>query len=319
MRTESTCVVLGGTGFVGRTLVNRLSARGWRVIVPTRNTERARELAVNPRVRLVATDVHDAEQLARRFVGAELVINLVGILNEQGHHGGRGFYVAHQGLTESVIDAATRSGVRRLLHMSALKADARKGPSDYLKSKGLAEEAVRAIAADGPAWTIFQPSVIFGPEDSFINRFAQLLRLSPVMPLARPGARFSPVYVEDVADAFMAALDQPSAQGETFQLCGPKVYSLREMVSYVNDQLGLNRWIIGLPDSLGSLQARIFDFFPGKPLSTDNLRSLTVHSICDQSGLAALGIEPTQMETVVPVYLQDRNTKARLEKLRRHH
>lgn len=316
MDRKSTCVVLGGTGFVGQALVARLADHGFTAVVPTRNRERARGMATSPRVKIVTADVHEADTLRHLFAGADTVINLVGILNEQGHHGGRGFYVAHEELTRNVLNIATECGVTRLLHMSALKADAKKGPSDYLKSKGLAEQAIRT-AEGGPAWTIFQPSVIFGPNDSFVNRFAQLLRISPFLPLARPAARFAPVYVEDVVSAFVAALEDRSTIGETYQLCGPRIYSLRELVTYVRDQLGLSRWIIGLPDPLARVQARIFDFVPGKPLSTDNMRSLMVHSICDENGLGRLGISSTSMETVVPTYLQGRNDKGRLTRLRR--
>ncbi|MEL7311763.1 MAG: complex I NDUFA9 subunit family protein [Pseudomonadota bacterium] len=318
MVNETKCVVLGGTGFVGRSLVARMAERGYNVVVPTRNLERARNMAVTPRVKIVTADVHDADTLGQLIQNADVVVNLVGILNEQGHHGGRGFYVAHQELTANVLKAAKNAKVGRLLHMSALKADSKKGPSDYLKSKGLAEDAIRQEEG-GPAWTIFQPSVIFGRGDSFINRFAQLLKISPFLPLARPAARFAPVYVEDVARAFMKAMDDDSTIGQTYQLCGPKVYSLRELVTYVKDQLGMRRWIVGLPDPLARIQARIFDFVPGKPLSTDNLRSLMVHSICDDNGLDALGIAPTPMETIVPTYLQGRNDKGRLTSLRRNH
>ncbi|MEL6303025.1 MAG: complex I NDUFA9 subunit family protein [Pseudomonadota bacterium] len=318
MVKESTCVVLGGTGFVGQSLVARLAERGHNVIVPTRNRERARSMAVTPRVKLVTANVHEPEALVPLFVDADVVINLVGILNEQGHHGGKGFYVAHEALTKTALEAAKQAGVKRFLQMSALKADSKKGPSDYLKSKGLAEDAIRSMQ-DAPEWTIFQPSVIFGAGDSFINRFAQLLKISPFLPLARPSSRFAPVFVDDVVEAFMKALDDRSTIGQTYQLCGPKVYSLRELVTYVRDQLGLTRWIIGLPDSLAKIQAAIFDFVPGKPLSTDNLRSLMVHSICDDNGLERLGIRPTPMETIVPTYLQGKNDKARLARLRRNH
>ncbi|MEM9172779.1 MAG: complex I NDUFA9 subunit family protein [Pseudomonadota bacterium] len=303
MINNKRCVILGGTGFVGRALASELARHGYSIVVPTRNRERARRLAVIPQVRLVTADVHDPAALEILFRDVEVVINLVGILNETGHHGGKGFYVAHEALTRSVLAAAQSAGVTRLLQMSALKANSKKGPSDYLKSKGLAEDAIAAVPTTDLAWTIFQPSVIFGAGDSFINRFASLLKLSPVMPLARPNARFAPVYVGDVCKAFRIALENHDTIGQRYQLCGPRVYSLRELVQYVQNQLNLRRWIIGLPDSVAKVQARIFDFVPGKPLSTDNLRSLMVHSICDQDGLAALGIEATSMETIVPGYL----------------
>lgn len=302
MQQNKTCVVLGGSGFVGRRLINQLCDAGYSVRVPTRNRETSRSLLVIPRVKVVTADIHDKDALERVLTGADVAINLVGILNERGHHRGRGFYVAHHELTQSIIDACIAQGVPRLLQMSALKADP-KGPSDYLKSKGLAEQALRKVDSNQLAWTIFQPSVIFGPADSFMNRFASLLKLAPVMPLAKPNARFAPVYVGDVVAGFMRALTDESTVGKSYQMCGPRVYSLRELVRYVADQLKLKRWIVGLPDPVAKLQARIFDFVPGKPLSTDNLRSLSVHSICDENGLMALGVTPTPMESIVPGYL----------------
>ena len=318
MDNNKTCVILGGTGFVGRAIINKLRNQGYSIIVPTRNREQAKSLGVIPEVKLISADVHDRESLAPLVRGASAVINLVGILNERGHHRGRGFYTAHRDLTASVVQVCQQEGVLRLLQMSALKANAKEGPSDYLKSKGEAEDVIRA--ADTPAlqWTIFRPSVIFGPDDSFINRFAGLLKLSPIMPLARANARFAPVFADDVAAAFVKALGDDATIGQVYQLCGPRVYSLRELVSYVRDQLGVRRLIIGLPDPIAKLQARIFDFVPGKPFSTDNLRSLMVHSICDQSGLAALGIEATSLETIVPTYLRKRGRSQRFDELRRH-
>ncbi|MEM7611365.1 MAG: complex I NDUFA9 subunit family protein [Pseudomonadota bacterium] len=317
MTHTKSCVILGGTGFVGRGLIHALRKRGYELVVPTRNREMARELLVIPELRLVTADIYDRDTLAGLVRDADVVINLVGILNERGHHRGRGFYVAHRDLTATLVEVCAAVGVPRLLQMSALKADAKKGTSDYLKSKGEAEDAIRAAGENAPAWTIFQPSVIFGHDDSFMNRFAQLLRIAPVMPLARANARFAPVFVDDVVAAFCAALDNDTTIGQTYQLCGPRVYSLREIVAYVRDLLGLRRPIIGLPDPIGRLQARIFDWLPGKPFSTDNFRSLMLHSICDQNGLLALGIEPTPLEAVAPAYLQPGGRADRLDDLRR--
>lgn len=317
MNNNKTCVILGGTGFVGRAIINKLRNAGYRIVVPTRSLETAKSLGVIPEVKLVSADVHDRDGLAKVVRGADAVINLVGILNERGHHRGRGFYVAHRDLTASVIDVCQQEGVARLLQMSALKASAKKGPSDYLKSKGEAEDAIRSADPATLAWTIFQPSVIFGPNDSFINRFAGLLKIAPVMPLARANARFAPVFVEDVALAFVQALNDKRTIGQVYQLCGPRVYSLRELVTYVRDELGIRRLIIGLPDAIAKIQARIFDFVPGKPFSTDNFRSLTMHSICDQNGLLELGIEPTSLETIVPTYLTRKGRNERYDDLRR--
>jgi NADH dehydrogenase len=301
--TKKKICILGGSGFVGREIINELVPLGYDILVPTRNLEHTRAIAVIPEVSVTTADVHDGDALRHTIAGCDAVINLIGILNETGHHRGRGFYEAHRDLADKLVAACRSAGVRRLVQMSALKANAKEGPSHYLKSKGEAEALIRACPPEELAWTIFQPSVIFGPQDSFINRFAGLLKISPFMPLARPNARFAPVYVGDVARAFAKAIQDDATIGETYQLCGPKVYSLREIVTLIRDQLGLRRWIVGLPDAAARLQARIFDFVPGKPFSVDNYRSLTVHSICDANGFERLGIKPVSLEKVVPGYL----------------
>ncbi len=316
MTQDRTCVIFGGSGFVGRAIISQLRRQGFRIVVPTRNREIVRSLGVLPEVKIVVADIYDPDALEKLLADADVAINLVGILNEKGHHRGRGFYTAHRDLTGAIVKACVEAGVPRFLQMSALKANAKEGPSDYLKSKGEAEALVRA-APDSLAWSIFQPSVIFGPDDSFMNKFAQLLKLSPVLPLARPNARFAPVYVGDVAEAFSKSIDDASTHGKTYQLCGPRVYSLRELVTYVRDQLGLRRSIVGLPDPVARMQARVFDFVPGKPLSTDNLRSLMVHSICDSDGLGELGIDAESLEAIAPSYLGGSRRAATYDRLRR--
>ncbi|MEJ2515894.1 MAG: complex I NDUFA9 subunit family protein [Gammaproteobacteria bacterium] len=302
MRRRSICI-LGGTGFVGHHLVARLARDGHDMTVLTRYREAHRDLLVLPTLRLVEADVHDPLALRTHFTGCDTVINLVGILNERGHDGS-GFAAVHTRLAESVVSAARVTGVRRLLHMSALKADP-SGPSHYLRSKGEAERAVREGCAGAVDWTIFRPSVIFGPGDSFFNRFAGLLKTFPVLPLARPNARFAPVYVGDVAEAFARALATTAAEGVTYELCGPFVYSLREIVELTAGHMGVKRAVVRLPTSIARLQARIMDFLPGKPFSTDNFRSLSVHSICNASapGLKELGIRPAGVESVLDRYL----------------
>lgn len=302
MRELKICV-LGGTGFVGRSLVARLATLGHRMRIPTRSRARNRRLLVLPTVTLVTEDVHDAATLERAFVGMDVVINLIAILNERGRDGSE-FRRVHTELAQKVVAACRAKSVPRLLHVSALGADAEKGPSLYLRTKGEAENVLRTQCGEGLAWTIFQPSVIFGAEDSFTNRFARLLALSPVLPLARPDARFAPVYVEDVVQAIARALEERAAYRQTYQLCGPHVYSLREIVEFLRRELRLKRWVIGLPDSLSRLQARVLEFVPGKPFSTDNYLSLTVDSICQENGLKHFGIEPHSLEAVVPSYLR---------------
>ena len=298
-----TVCILGGTGFVGREIVGQLVRSGYSVRVPTRRRERARELLVLPGVEIVAADVHDEAVLLRLLAGADAVINLVGILNEKGHDGS-GFRKAHVELVEKLVRACQENRVPHLLQMSALKANAESGPSHYLRSRGAGERALKNLAGDELRYTIFQPSVIFGPDDSFINRFAGLLRVFPILPLARPKARFAPVFVADVASAFCAALESHSASDRTYQLYGPDEYSLQEIVVEIARILNLKRLIVGLPDSLSHIQAWFFDYvIPGKIFTLDNYRSMAVASVGTENGLAALGITATSMRVVVPGYL----------------
>ena len=313
MKKRSICL-LGGTGFVGGHLTARLANDGWRVRLLTRNAARHRELKVLPTVQIVQGDVHNSEFLRRQIAGCDAVVNLVGILNESGRDGS-GFERAHVELPGKVIAACQETGVRRLLHMSALKADA-DGPSYCLKTKGEAETIVRrAQDIDG---TIFQPSVIFGPDDSFVNRFAALLRVpSYLFSLPCANARFQPVYVGDVVEAFTRSIENPATYGKTFQLGGPEVYSLREVVNLISRSLGLRRKVIGIPDGVSAMLAFVFDFIPGKPFSTDNFRSMKINSICDKNGLEALGIQPTSSAMLIPYLLAGGAGRDRLDDYRR--
>ena len=293
--------ILGGGGFVGRRIAARLVDPRYTVVIPTRNYHRHRDLTVMPTVRLVDGDVHDPAFLRRLFQGMDAVINLVGILNESGR-AGRGFERVHTELPRKVIEACHQSGVRRLLHMSALNA-APDAPSYYLRSKAAGEDAVMRAGSDDFHVTSFRPSVIFGSHDSFTNRFAGLLKLAPVFPLACPESRFQPVYVEDVAQAFVASLDLYKTFGEHFSLCGPKVYTLREIVEYLARVMRRKRRVVGLNDKLSHLQALALNYFPGKPFSLDNYRSLKVDSVCGAPFPGIFGIVPTPMEEIVPSYL----------------
>lgn len=290
-------VVLGGTGFVGRRLVTRLHADGHRIRVLSRNRDRKRELGVLPRVRIDNCDVHDPIALTRALAGADAAINLVGILNEKGSDGS-GFRKAHVELTEKLIAACKASGIARLLQMSALRAG--EGSSHYLRTRAEAEARVRDSRL---AWTIFRPSVIFGPGDGLFFRFADLLDMAPVLPLARSDARFAPVYIVDVAEAFARSLVHPHSIGHTYEVFGPRVTALKDLVRWTAELKGLKRWIIGLPDALGKLQARVGEWLPGKPISRDNFRSLLLDSVGTRDGLGELGIVATPMELVVPAML----------------
>ncbi len=299
--------VCGGTGFVGHALIARLARLGHSVRVPTRDGRVASDLRPLSSVELLPGDVYDADFLRRSLEGCGVVINLVGILNERGRDGS-GFRRAHVEFTAHVLRAAHAVGAGRLLQMSALNADATHGTSHYLRSKGEAERLVRAETTLG--WTIFRPSVIFGPGDSLTRRFARLLRLSGgLMPLARAGARFAPIYVDDVVDAFMRALRGGAAEHQVFELCGPEVLTLRQIVEHTARAAHLPCHVLPLPDALGRLQAAVMDFLPGKPFSSDNFRSLLRDSVCHEDGCARLGLRPSGFDARLPEWL----TPARLQ------
>jgi NADH dehydrogenase len=303
-------VVLGGTGFVGGHLVARLVDAGHGVTVLSRNQQMKRELKVLPRAVVRTVDVYEPDALAAAFAGADAVVNLVGILNERGF-GGKGFRKAHVELTATVIAACVRAGVDRLLQMSALRAG--EGDSHYLRTRGQAETLVRESAL---RWTIVRPSVIFGPGDGLFCRFAGLLRWLPVLPIARARARFAPVYVGDVAEAMVRALEGPASVGRIHELYGREVMTLAQIVRYTARQLGLRRWVIPLPDALGRLQALVGDILPGKPISSDNYKSLALESVGRVDGLAALGIEPTPVDAIVPWVLAGNRRQAQLDRHR---
>ncbi len=301
MKNKQVCI-LGGTGFVGHHLVTALSAAGYRCRIPTRRPERHRDLQLVPGCTLHPVNDWGEHALRDAFTDCGALINLVGILNEMG---GRTFERAHVELVETALKAAEHSGVRRYLHMSALNANAEKGPSDYLRTKGRGEALAHAAAGRGIAVTSFQPSVIFGRGDSFFNRFAGLLRNLPgPFPLACPNARFAPVYVGDVAQAMVRCLESQSTAGKAYELCGPRTYTLRELVEYTAAHIGRKVRVIGLSDGLSRLQARVFQHLPGKPFTMDNYLSLQVDSVCTRNGLGELGIRATDIDAVVPAYLK---------------
>jgi uncharacterized protein YbjT (DUF2867 family) len=309
MRLQS-IAVLGGTGFLGTRLVARLIKDGHKVTVLSRDREQHKHLLVLPGLTLENCDVYEEAQLSERFRGKDIVINLIGILNERGFSGA-GFRRVHTELTQGVLQAARSAGVTRLLQVSALKA-AVDAPSYYLRSKGEAERLIREGSA-ALDWTIFQPSVMFGPGDSFLNRFAGLLAAVPAaFPLAKPNARFQPVLVDDVIEAMLRCLHGSASSRQTYQLGGPQVYSLREIVGLVAKLTGQRRWIVGLPDFAARMQALVMDFVPGRPFSSDNYRSLTIDSVCTEDGFAKLGIKPQSMVASARQYLGALEDNARL-------
>jgi NADH dehydrogenase len=289
-------LVLGGTGFVGRHVVAKLCAEGHRVVVPTRRRERAREVQLLPTCTVVETDVNDPRTLGDLVARVDTVVNLVGILHEQG---GLTFARAHVELPRSVIAACKAAGVRRLVHMSALGA-ATDGPSKYQRSKGEAEALVMGSGLD---WTIFRPSVVFGRGDSFLTMFAKLVRMLPVVVLAAPNARFQPVWIGDVAHCFAHSVTDPRTVGGRYDLCGPKVYTLRELVEYVGKLTGHRRPIVPLGPSLSSLQARMLELLPVKLMTRDNLASMERDNVCDGPFPDVFGIAPRPLEAIAPEYL----------------
>lgn len=301
MKTKN-ILIIGGSGFLGGHVAQRLAAQGHRLTVPTRHRERARHLIVLPTVEVVETNVHDDASLAGLVAGQDAVINLVGILHSRyGLPYGPDFARAHVALPKRIAAACRAAGVRRLVHVSALNADSQ-GPSQYLRSKGDGEAALRA-AGESLDLTIFRPSVVFGPEDAFLNLFAALQRWSPVMPLGNTQARFQPVFVEDVAQAIAASLDRSDAFGQAYCCCGPRVYTLGELVRYVGEQIGKPRPIIALPEALARIQAGLLELLPNPPMSVDNLDSMDVDSVCPGGDPLPFGATPTPLEAVAPEYL----------------
>jgi len=298
-------VVFGGNGFIGSHLIAQLAAEGASVVVPTRRPERAGELALLPGVRIVAADI-GKDDLGQFLKGADAAINLVGVLHSsRGTPYGPQFKHAHVELPRRIVGACAAAGVGRYLHMSALGADIN-GPSMYQRSKADGEVAARAEAS--VAATIFRPSVVFGPGDNFLNMFAKMQRFLPVIPLASADAEFQPVYVGDVAQAFIQALKDLKTRQQVYALGGPSVYTLAELVRLAGRYSHHERPIIALPAAIGRLQATVFEMLPGEPLmSRDNLDSMQHDSVIDPAiqalTAATLGIKLTALDAVAPSYL----------------
>jgi len=298
-------LVIGGTGFLGAAIVRELARRtataGSCFTLPTRRRERAKHLLVLPTARVVEADVHDPATLARLMAGQDAVISLVGVLaGGEGEPYGKGFARAHVELPRKIAAAAKAAGVRRVLHVSALKATA-DAPSGYLRSKAAGEAVLQDAGLD---LTLFRPSVIFGPGDAFLTLFARLARIAPVFPLAGAEARFQPVWVEDVVAAVADSLQHSESIGAAYDLCGPQQYSLRELVSYAAAVSGHPRAVIGLPASIAWLQAWAMEFIPNGPMTRDNIRSMRVASVCDTGCTLPFGRIATALELVAPAYLR---------------
>ncbi|HWS74149.1 MAG TPA: complex I NDUFA9 subunit family protein [Quisquiliibacterium sp.] len=301
----SRILIVGGSGFIGRHLAARLSAQNRRIVVPSRRAERARHLLTLPTARLVDMAAADSPSMEALVAESDAVVNLVGILHGSwGEPYGREFAEAHVALPQRIAAACAKSGVRRLVHVSALGVSddpAVPGPSMYLRSKADGERAIRATA--GVDWTILRPSVIFGPEDQFLNAFADLQRMFPVIPLARAEARFQPVYVGDVAQAIVNALDTPETIGRTYELAGPEVFTLAELVRLAGRYSGHPRPVVPLSYTLGQLQAGLLGAMPQPMMSMDNFDSMSVDNVASGPIAPELKIVATPLASVAPNYL----------------
>ncbi len=320
--------LLGGTGFVGTQLAVDLAPHCENVTILTRRTQRYRDLKVLTNVHLEQCNVHNADELTDAVAGSDAVVNLVGILNQSGGDGENSFNQAHVGVTENVVNAIKQHGVSRYLHMSSLGADAENGQSEYQRSKGQAEQFLQKNLGGSCDVTVFRPSVIFGKDDSFFNRFAGLVRAMPLFPLACPDSRMSPVYVEDVTCAMTAALGlKPVTSAGTeyslcsteenglriVELCGPADYTLRELVEFTIDTMGIKRRVIDLPDWAARAQAKVMGMLPAAPFSTDNYLSLQTDNLCRSEECR----QTTSIQSIVPRYIGSTGMRDEQQKYRR--
>ena len=309
-------LLLGGSGFIGTYIANRLSQRGIEVTVPTRRRERTKALIIQPNVLMPEVGINSEEALVSLMQGQDAVINLVGILHSRDVvlPYSKDFAEAHVELPKKIVAACKKAGVRRLVHMSALGADP-KGPSEYLCSKGDGEVVVMAAQGELDV-TVFRPSVIFGLGDSFLTMFAGVLRKLPFFPLGFGHARFQPVWAADVADAFVDSLGNPETFGQAYDLVGPKVYTLRELVDYTAQLVGSNARIIALPEGLAYLQAGLMWLSPKPLMSPDNLRSMQVDNICGSNCRLPANWKPTALEAIAPTYIAHNTPKGKLDGFR---
>jgi len=305
-------VIIGGSGFIGRALAATLISRAKSVRVITRSRERARELWTLPKIEIIEANPHDESELYRALENASSVVNLVGVLHSKpGKPWGPEFDAAHVKLPARIARCMVRQKIRRLIHVSALGA-ADQAPSMYLRSKAAGEAALRAN--QNIDVTILRPSVVFGADDQFLNLFARLQKLAPIIPLATPHARFQPIDVRDLSAAIANCLDNPITIGKNYEVIGPDVLSLYEIVHWAGVYAGCARPILPLPDSVAWMQAWVMENLPGKPLlSRDNLASASVPNIGSGPMSPELGIDrPLSLHAVAPTYLGHASPRARL-------
>lgn len=304
--------VLGGSGFVGSAIVTKLAAAGYHVKVLTRRRESAKHLILLPNVEVLECNVLDYKALNNTLRGVDVVINLLGILHQSSRNN---FSIVHQQLPTQLAKICQDLSINRLIHMSSLGAS-KNAPSQYLRSKAAGEESLNAVKNQLNI-TIFKPSVIFGRGDRFINLFAKLIKMSPFISLAKPDAKFQPIWVEDVATCFLKAIDHAETFGKTYELVGPTVYKFRDLLHVIMHTMQINRPIIGLSDAMSNMQAFMMELLPIKLMSRDNVRSMEVDSVSSLPFPAAFNITPTAIETIVPQYLSNQTPRGEYDRFRR--
>jgi NADH dehydrogenase len=308
-------LILGGTGFVGRHVCEKLTRLGCSMTVITRRASQAAAIQNLPRVRVLEGDVYNAAFLAQCMAQHDVVINLIAIL----HGSEQAFDKAHVQLPTIIAQACQQSGLKRLIHISALGASL-EGPSLYQRSKAQGEAVLHQAGLD---LTILQPSVVFGANDKFLNLFAQLQQIAPVVPLAGASTRFQAVWVEDVAAAVAHCVMNASTAGHTYQICGPDIWTLKELVQKSGQWAGVRggkgRWVFGIPHALASVQAFLMELAPGQPvMSRDNLRSMQVDNIASGKalGLKDLNIQASSVDSIAPGYLGYKGACTKLDAFR---
>lgn len=307
MKAKQICI-LGGGGFIGRSLINRLAEKNYKIRVLTRRRERNRHLLVYPSVDLVEITNYEAQTLSNQIKDCDVVINLVGILNEHGGKKGAGFDRVHVQIPKNLTEACRRVGVRRLLHLSVLNADV-EAPSYYLRSKGEAEDFL--LNSPDVDVTIFAPSIIFGQDDNFINRYLGMMRMLPVLPMPCSDARFSPIYVNDVVHCMISSMKKEQTIGQRYALCGPRSYDFKELLNYAAKLAGRSRPIIGLGDGLSRVMGHLLGLLPTKPMTYDNYLTLRVDSVCKEGFPKVFEIEPASLEAILPRYLGHKGQRGR--------
>jgi len=309
---QKTICVLGGSGFVGHQLVSQLSKAGYVVRIPSRNRERRRSIMVLPNVEITDVDINDEEALKGLFSGCDAVINLAAILNEQATDT---FKKLHVELAQKVVNACRATGVTRLLHMSALNADAKNGSSAYLRSKGEGEDLVHG--ADDLQVTSFRPAVMFGWDDHFFTRLDLMMRYLPVMPVFCPEARMAPVYVEDVVTVMMKSLTDKTTIGQRFDLCGPEAFTMLELTQYTRRLTKAKTILLPMGPGLSALHGRILGILPFKVFTHDNFLSLQTPAICKGPFPEQFGIVPKKLDMIVPKYIGRKDIRGRYDEIRR--